>query len=47
MFDPDGDIEEQWLTMMEDVYDEARFDRGLTRILDGVEAELRKLGALP
>ncbi|MBN8868294.1 MAG: TetR family transcriptional regulator [Solirubrobacterales bacterium] len=46
MFDPDRDFEEQWLEMMEDVYDEARFDRGLARILDGVEAELKRIGAL-
>jgi hypothetical protein len=32
---------------MEDVYDEDRFDRGLTRILDGVEVELKRIGALP
>jgi AcrR family transcriptional regulator len=47
MFDPDRDFEEQWLEMMEDVYDEDRFDRGLTRILDGVEVELKRIGALP
>jgi AcrR family transcriptional regulator len=47
MFDPDHDFEEQWLEMMEEVYDERRFDRGLTRILDGIEAELKALGALP
>lgn len=47
MFNPDRDFEEQWLEMMEDVYNEERFDRGLTRILDGVEAELKRIGALP
>jgi len=47
MFNPDRDFEKQWLEMMEDVYNEERFDRGLTRILDGVEAELKRIGALP
>ena len=47
MFVSDRSFEEQWLEMFDEIYDESRFDRGLDRLLDGVEAELKRLGALP
>lgn len=47
MFDSEGSVEEQWQKIFEEVYDGTRFDRGLARLLDGVEAELKRLGALP
>ncbi|MBN8867134.1 MAG: TetR/AcrR family transcriptional regulator C-terminal domain-containing protein [Solirubrobacterales bacterium] len=47
MFDSERTLEEQWVEMLEDVYDDERFERGLNRLLDGVEAELIRLGALP
>lgn len=47
MLDPDRSVEEQWREIFDDIYDETRFDRGLDRLLDGFEAELTRLGALP
>lgn len=47
MFDPEKDFEEQWMGMLEEIYDEERFERGLDRLLDGIEADLIARGALP
>lgn len=47
MFDPERNFEEQWTGMLEEIYDEERFDRGLDRLLDGIEADLIARGALP
>ncbi len=47
MFEPGLNFEEQWLRMMEEIFDDGRFDRGLNRLLDGIEAELKRIGALP
>lgn len=47
LIDPDRNFEDQWNEMWDGVYDEDRFDRGLNRLLDGVEAELKRIGALP
>lgn len=45
--DPDRPFREQFAESLEQVYDEHRFDRGLRRLLDGIELELRQIGALP
>lgn len=47
MVDPERDFMEQWLDVVGRVYDQGRFERGLNRLLDGIEAELERLGALP
>lgn len=47
MFDPTKDFKQQWLDAIDDIYDGGRFERGLNRLLDGIEAELARLGALP
>lgn len=47
MFDPEKDFRQQWLDAIDDIYDGERFGRGLNRLLDGIEAELKRTGALP
>jgi len=47
MFDLDRPFEDQWEEMVDEIFNEGRFDRGLNRLLDGIEAELIRLGALP